>query len=270
MHEFEDKLNELDALLLDMDGVLYVGDSIVEGSKKAIQSLREKNKKLCFLTNNSTQTREDYQEKLSRLGLNIDKSEIVTSGYTTALYLSERYEDKKCYVVGEEGLKKELEKAGFEILSSSSAEEASFVVAGMDRGLTYDKISAGLSALLKGADFIATNPDPTYPMEKGLAPGAGATIGALSGAAEREPLEVIGKPSRYMVDFALDMLGVSSDNAAIIGDRVDMDVQAGKNAGLTTVLVLTGVDSEEDVEAVAGTDEAPDFVSTRLAELCGG
>lgn len=267
MHEFKNKLNELDALLLDLDGVLYVGDSVVEGSEGAIQSLRKQDKKLCFLTNNSTQTRKAYQGKLSRLGLDVDKSEIITSGYATALYISENYENEECYVVGEEGLKKELENEGLEILSNDSAEEAFFVVAGMDRGLTYDKIYAGLSALLAGADFIATNPDSTYPTEEGLAPGAGASIGALSGAAEREPSEVIGKPSRYMIDFSLDMLGVSPEKAAIVGDRIDMDIQAGKKAGLTTVLVLSGVDSEEDVEAIAGTDRAPDFVLPCLGEL---
>lgn len=267
MPDFRDELEELEAFLLDMDGVIYVGESPLEGSKKAIKSLRGKEKKLAFLTNNSSQTREDYKQKLSGLGLDVDKLEIMTSAHATTLYLSEQAEGGTVYVLGEEGLKIELRNAGFEVLSGERAEEASFVVAGMDRNLTYDKIWNGLSALLSGAEFIATNPDPTYPTEKGLAPGAGASIGALSASAERDPSMIIGKPFPYMIDASLDMLDVSPEETAIVGDRIDMDIQAGKKAGLTTILVLTGVDSEEDVDAVAGTEKAPDYVFSRLTGL---
>lgn len=262
-----DELEDIEAYLLDMDGVIFIGSSPIEGSVETIQSLRRRGKRLVFLTNNSTRTRSDYESKLSNFGLDVEESEIMTSAYETALYLSERSEEKKVYVVGEDGLKKELDRAGFEVLPRDRAEEASFVVVGMDRNLTYDEIWGGLSALLSGADFIATNPDPTYPTERGLAPGAGASIGALSGSAEMEPSEIIGKPSSYMIDTSLDGLGVHPEKAAIVGDRIDMDIRAGKKAGLTTILVLTGANSEEDVESVAGTDSAPDYVLPRLGDL---
>lgn len=262
-------LEETEAFLLDMDGVVHIGESVIEGSKRAVQRLREKNKKLMFLTNNSTKTRSYYREKYSQLGLDIEESEIMTSSYATALYLSENATEKTAYVIGEEGLKKDLEKLGFEILPFEESEKASFVVAGMDRKLNYEKIWGGLKAILAGADFIATNPDPTYPTEEGLAPGAGASIGALSGSAEKEPSEVIGKPSTYMLETSLEMLEVSPENAVMIGDRVSTDIYAGNKLGLTTILVLTGVNSEKDAETVSGTKKAPDHIIPCLAELNG-
>ncbi|KXA90951.1 hypothetical protein AKJ57_03015, partial [candidate division MSBL1 archaeon SCGC-AAA259A05] len=238
--------------------------------KRAVEDLKARDKKLVFLTNNSSRTREEYVQKLSSFGLNVDKSEIMSSSYGTALYLSEKAEGANVYVVGEEGLKVELEDAGLEVLPKEEAEGADYVVAGMDRNLTYDKIWGGLSAILSGAEFIATNPDPTYPTKGGLAPGAGASIGALSYSAEREPSKIIGKPSSYMIEASLDIIDVPSERTAIVGDRIDMDVKAGKRAGLTTILVLTGVNSKEDVRAVDGAAEAPDYVLSSLMELLEG
>lgn len=272
MLEHRIDLEEFDAFLLDMDGVLYLGGSPLEGSIEAVKNLRRLEKKLAFLTNNSSLSRRGYERKLSGFGLSVDKSEIMTSAYATALYLSELTEDKAeedrtVYVIGEEGLRKELEKAGFEVLSRKEAEGASFVVVGLDRNLTYEKIWGGLSAVLSSAEFVATNPDPTYPTESGLAPGAGASIGALSASAEKEPSKIIGKPSPYMIDATLEILDISPDRTAVIGDRIDIDIQAGKKADLTTILVLTGVDSKEDVDAANKTKRAPDYVIESLSQL---
>lgn len=255
-------------LILDMDGVIYVGDSPIEGVKKTIEKLRSQGKKLVFMTNNSAKTRSGYVKKLSDLGLKVNKDDIITAPYATAIYLQEKSsENGKVFVIGEEGLKSELKEAGFEVLSEKNAEDADFVVAGMDRNLNYEKIAAGLRALLAEAEFIASNPDPTYPTETGLAPGAGATIGALSGASGIEPALIIGKPSRYMVDIALEKTDTLPDQAAIIGDRLDLDIKVGKKVGLTTILVLTGVNSNDDVKKVKGSPDAPDFVLNTIREL---
>lgn len=267
MHDFKQRVPDLEAFLLDMDGVLYVGEKPIEGAQETIQKLRNQGKKLAFLTNNSTRTRKGYLEKLSRIGLEINHEEIMTSAYATALRLTNCGNGKKCYVIGEEGLKDELKNAGFEIMTRENSEKASFVVVGMDRNLTYEKIWGGLSAILAGADFIATNPDPTYCTENGLAPGAGASVGALSAAAEREPSEVIGKPSTYMIEMLVEELDVSPEKTAIVGDRIDTDVLAGKKAGLTTILVLTGVNLEKDLEKIEDADKKPDYVLKSIAEL---
>lgn len=263
----KDEFKELEGFILDMDGVVCLGDSPLKGSKRAIKSLRGHEKNLGFLTNNSTLSRESYVKKLFDFGLRVDESEIMTSAYATALYLSERAEGDSIYVIGERGLKKELADAGFELLSQKEADRASYLVVGMDRDLSYDKIWSGLRAFLSGAEYIATNPDPVYPTEEGLAPGAGASVGAVSGTVDRQPSKVIGKPSSYIVQATLDLLDISPETTAIVGDKIDMDIQAGKNAGLTTILVLSGVDSEEDVKAVEGTEKAPDYVLSSLEEL---
>lgn len=260
-------MDELEAFLLDMDGVINLGDSLIEGSIEAIQKMRKMGKKLIFLTNNSTKTREEYAKILSELGLDVDASEIMTSAYATAVLLSKESGNGSCYVIGEKGLKSELKNAGFEILARDEAEEASYLVVGIDRGLSYEKVWGGLSAILSGAEFVATNPDPTYPRKEGLAPGAGASIGAVSGTAEVEPSKVVGKPSTYMIRTSLEMLGVSPDETAIVGDRIGMDISAGNKEGLTTVLVLSGVDSEEDLELVEDSSKQPDYVFPKLANL---
>ncbi len=267
MPSIKKEFSNLEAFLFDMDGVLYIGESPIRGSKEAIYSLRREGKKIALLTNNSTKSRKSYEKKFSEVGLEIDKSNIITSSYATALYLSENYKERKVYVIGEAGLKTELEEAGFDILSRKDSKNADFVVVGMDRGLTYDKIWGGLSALLSGAEFIATNSDPTYPTEQGLSPGAGASIGALSGSSKREPSTDIGKPSTYMIDTALDILGVPREKTAIVGDRIDMDIKAGNRAGLTSILVLTGVDDRDNANTAVGTEAAPDYVISDLLEL---
>lgn len=267
MPENYDGLSKLKAFLLDMDGVLYVGKSFIDGTKEGIENLREKEKKLIFLTNNSTMTRRDYSRRLSDYGLEVDESEIMTSAYATALYLSEEYEEKSVYMIGEEGLERELENAGFEIVSKKEAQRASFVVVGMDRNLNYEKIHGALTAILSGAKYIATNPDPTFPTEEGLAPGAGACLGAVSGTSDRDPEMVIGKPSSYMVNASLDILDVTPEETAIVGDRLETDIEVGSNVGLTTILVLTGIDSRRDVERIVEEGRAPDYVMSNLAEL---
>lgn len=267
MPRIKSGFEDIEAFLLDMDGVIYIGDTPIEGSKEAVQFLKEQGKEIVLLTNNSTKSRHSYKKKFSQIGLEIEESKIITSSYATALYLSENYGSGSVYVIGEEGLKEELKMAGFDVLSRERSSEAEFVVVGMDRGLSYDKIWGGLTAMLSGAEFIATNSDPTYPMEDGLAPGAGASIGALSGSVEEEPSVVIGKPSTYMIETSLELLGVSPEKTAIVGDRIEMDIRAGNRAGVTSVFVLSGVGTEEDVEKAKSSEDSPDYVLSKLSEI---
>ncbi len=264
MPELCEILEELDVLLLDMDGVIYLGDSPIEGAVETIEALRDRNKSLIFLTNNSTKTREEYVEKLSGLGITAKESEVVTSAYATARFISEKSGGESCYVIGENGLKEELRRAGLELLPRNRAEEASYVVVGMDRGLNYEKIWGGLSAILSGADFIATNPDPTYPTSEGLAPGAGASIGAISGTSEMKPSTIVGKPHPYMLRTALRSVDSDPGSAVIIGDRISTDIEAGKRVGLKTILVLSGV---TDADKASEADEKPDFVMDSIKKL---
>lgn len=260
-------LENISAIILDMDGVLYTGKRPVEGASEAVRWFRGKGKKLIFSTNNSSSTRAEYARKLKSMGIPADESEIVTAGYATAIYLRRRYPDAVIYVVGEDGLRSELRGAGLKIVSEEEAEGATHVVVGLDRKLSYRKIAAGLRALRAGAYFIATNTDSTYPTEVGLTPGAGAMVGALVGCSGKEPSIVVGKPSPHTIKISLKLLGARPRETLMIGDRIDTDVMAGKAAGVRTALVLSGVCTKEDVRKVRNTRMAPDFVLKSIAEV---
>lgn len=267
MRELAAAIDGLSAFIFDMDGVLYIGEIPVKGAAEAIAHLRKKGKKLAFVTNKSTHTRRAYVRTLAQMGIAARESEIVTSAYATSLYLRRRAPAARVYVIGEPGLKRELKQAGLKLLSDDNAKKADFVVAGMDRTITYKKITAGIRALLAGAEFIATNPDGIYPTETGISPGAGATIGALVGSSGKQPKVVIGKPSVHMIKIALEILGSTPADTAIVGDKLSTDVLVGKRAGLTTILVLTGVNSRRDVKRARGTKVTPDFVIKSIGDL---
>jgi len=249
-----------------MDGVLYTGDRPIEGAAKAVKCLRGTGKKLVFATNNSASSRADYVRKLSRIGIAVEESEVLNSGHATAIYLKRRCPRARVYSIGEEGLRQELELAGITVLPQMKSKGATHVVVGLDRKLSYKKIDEGLQALFAGADFVATNPDPTYPTEKGQSPGAGATIGALAGCYGKKPSAVLGKPNTAMIELALKVMGTRPRNTAMVGDRIDADVAAGKKLGMRTVLLLSGIATARDVARVHGTKLAPDFVFGSLAE----
>ncbi|MEW6222132.1 MAG: HAD-IIA family hydrolase [Candidatus Hadarchaeota archaeon] len=255
----------ISGVILDMDGVLYRGNQPIVGSAKAVKCLRDEGRRVVFSTNNSAHSRVAYVKKLRMIGIEADKSEIITSGHAAAVYLKKHAPRAKVYPIGEIGLLEELKLAGVDVVPSSKAKNATHVVVGIDKNFRYEKIAAGLQALLAGAEFIATNPDPTYPTEAGLSPGAGATIGALAGCFGKGPSLVVGKPSLMMIRMALEKLGTGR-KTAVVGDRIDMDVAVGKKLGLRTVLVLSGVCTLEDEKRVRGTKMAPDFVSKNLAE----
>jgi len=189
----------------------------------------------------------------------VKPSQIITSGYATAAYLKEKCPEAKVFVVGETGLREELNAAKLKIVKN--ARQATHVVVGLDRKLTYRKLAEATSALLSGAEIVATNADPTYPTDRGLAPGAGVIVAALSASSGKKP-EIVGKPSTFMLELGLKMTKVPKEKAVIVGDRQDVDVVVGKAAGLSTVLVLTGVTKE-----ISQTLPQPDFVFNSLREV---
>ncbi len=262
-------LEGISALLLDMDGVLYNGDRPVDGAADAVERFRREGKKLLFITNNSTGTREKYARKLARMGIRVSARSVITSGYATAVYLREHSPGARIYAVGGTGLKSELRRAGLRLVSGEEAETATHVVAGLDQKIKYDKIAGGLRALMAGAEFVATNLDPTYPSERGLLPGAGAIVGALRGCSGREPDVVVGKPSPHIINLAMSFLKTNPGETAIIGDRIDTDIEAGRRAGVRTILVLSGACTVEDLRRTKNAGASPDFVFGSIGEVMG-
>ncbi|MGQ9759940.1 MAG: HAD-IIA family hydrolase, partial [Candidatus Methanomethylicaceae archaeon] len=213
--------NKIEGLIIDLDGCVYKGEELIEGADVAINALKESGKKVLFLTNNSTKSPDEYVDKLRRFGIDICKEDILTSAIATAQYM-QRFERGGCYVVGERALKEALTQGGFTLIGDDKPEDARYVVCGLDRNLTYGKLSAACIALQNGVKFIATNADPSLPVEKGYLPGAGSIVGAIRIATGIKPI-VVGKPSRYIMDIAIKRLGLDRRKIAIVGDRIDID-----------------------------------------------
>lgn len=249
--------------VFDLDGVIYRGDQPLPGAAETINNLRQLGHQVYFFTNNATQTRKTYVDKLTSMGIPVDKDHIMTSAYASALYLASRgAEGKKVYVVGEQGLRDELKKVGMLLVDCSSPQDVDFVVSGLDRKFTYEKLTCAQQAILHGAEFIAANRDATFPLENGLVvPGSGALVAAIETASGTKPL-LIGKPETTAMEELLEMAGASSSDAVIVGDRLDTDILAGKKIGAITVLVLTGITTTSLLE------DAPDYLKPDVVVEC--
>jgi len=254
------------AFLIDMDGVVWRGSEVIYEAIETVNVLLDIGKYVAFITNNSTRSRADYVKRLNLIGVNVRPEQVITSGYATALFVSHNLSLKEVYVIGEEGLIKELEDAGIHVVGDAEVllSHVEAVVVGLDRQLTYAKLATALKALHRGAIFIATNEDSTLPTERGLMPGAGAIVAALACASGKRPDYVIGKPNRWIFDVALERLGVKRHEVLVIGDRLDTDVMGAYNAGMDSALVLTGVAKPPDIRSAR---LKPRYVLSTLGEL---
>ncbi|MFN3336591.1 MAG: HAD-IIA family hydrolase [Thermomicrobium sp.] len=259
--EIEMLLAQVRGVAFDMDGVLYRGEQPLPGAAELIKQLSRCGLDFVMVTNNSTKTPEQYAAKLARMGIAVPPGRIVTSGIATREWMRLRYPvGTRVYVLGMPALEEAILGDGRFVAAGRDAE---VVVSGADFTLTYEKLKIATLAIRKGADWIATNADRTYPSEEGLIPGSGAIVAALAAATDRTPL-VIGKPEPGMVLRAADILGLPPSEILVIGDRLDTDIVAGKRAGARTALVLTGVSSRTDL---AQTEIMPDLVLDNLGVL---
>ncbi len=233
-----------DAYLLDVDGVLVRDSEPTDDAVAAFAHLNEVGP-VCLLTNNSARSREQHAERLVRIGFDVRAEQLLPASYLAAEYLTEVHGTSSVWSIGERGLRDELLAAGHRL--ADRPEEADALVVGMDRSISYDVLAEGLAALRSGARFIATNEDATFPVPGGVLPGAGAMVGALRGMGFT-PEVVIGKPSPIAFRMALDRLDAKPQRVVMIGDRIETDIVGGRDAGLATALVLSGVSTHEDVE----------------------
>lgn len=254
------ELENIRNLLIDMDGVLYRGKTALPGSGELVEFLQEAGIDYLLVTNNSTSTPAEFVARLEGMGIRVREESIVTSGVATANYLRTRAPNgAKVNVVGEEALITELEKRGFVM----AGRDADYVVCGWDRGINFEKLKTACLAIRDGATFVGTNPDKTYPLENDIIPGAGSILAALIAATDVEPI-VVGKPEAIMFEQALDLLDAEPDETAILGDRLETDILGGYRAGIATVMVLTGISTEQE----AKEHEVPvDFVFEDLPTL---
>jgi len=256
------ELTQLRGLIIDMDGVLYRGNTPIKGASEFLSLLRQLNIPFIMLTNNSTGTAHQYAAKLARMGIKVAEDSILTSAEVAAEYLARiAPSGATVYAIGEDGVRTELQKHGFVLRDDSNV---AYVVAGMDRHFTYKKLATAALAIRAGAKFIGTNPDKTFPSEVGLMPGAGALLAAIEAATDTPPL-ITGKPHPTIFELALEKLEAEANAVAVIGDRLDTDIVGGHKLGMLTILVLSGVTKASEL---AKAEIAPDLVYEDIAALC--
>ncbi len=250
-------LSNVRALIVDMDGVLWHGPQPLPGFADFFHTLRERKLRFILATNNSSLTVDQYVAKLARMGAHVAKDEILTSGVASAWYMAERSNPAatRVFVIGEDGLRLPLAERGF-VLTDLYEMPAHYVVVGMDRGLSWDKLATASLNIRAGAVFIGTNPDRTFPTERGITHGNGAVLAALEVATEVAPI-IIGKPEPLMYRQAMKLLGCDPSETLAIGDRVETDILGAVRANIRSILVLSGVCTEADLE---GLDYRPTWV----------
>jgi phosphoglycolate/pyridoxal phosphate phosphatase family enzyme len=248
--------------VFDMDGTVYLGDVLLPGAKRTIETLRAAGSRVVFLSNKPLQTRADYAAKLTRLGIPTSPDAVINSSWVLIRWLQRETPGATLFVVGEPPLLAELRAAGFQL--SERPGEIQFVVASFDRTFDYRKLQIAFDAVRAGARFIATNADRYCPTPTGGLPDAAAVIGAIEGCTGKRVEVVVGKPSPITARAILDRLQLPSSECIIVGDRLETDIRMGREAGMATAVVLTGVTTPE---LLAASDIQPDVVLRRLDEL---
>jgi len=233
-------------LILDLDGVLWEGDRPLPGMPEFLSFLRAEDIRIILATNNASLTPESYVQKLARMGAEVRREEIITSATATAEYLkSVARPGEKIFIIGEEGLTRAIEEAGLPLAEPDELRTA-YVVCGMDRGLTWQKLATATIYLRGGARFIGTNPDLTFPTERGIAHGNGAILAALTAASGVKPT-IIGKPFPSLFQMALRKMGIPKAWVAALGDRLETDILGARKVGIKSILVLTGISSRKEL-----------------------
>jgi 4-nitrophenyl phosphatase len=240
-------LSALHGLILDMDGVLWEGDSPLPGMPDFFRFMRESGIRFILATNNASLTVESYLQKLARMGVSAAPEEILTSATATGEYLKTTAKPgESAYIIGEEGLIRAVESSGV-TAAAPDALDADYVICGMDRSLSWSKLANATINIRKGARFIGTNGDVTFPTERGIAHGNGAILAALTAAGGVRP-KIIGKPFPAIMEMAVSRLGLPKTRIAAIGDRLETDILGSRNAGVKSILILTGVTSRGDLK----------------------
>lgn len=254
--------DQFDGLLVDLDGVVWIGREPIPGSAEALAALLAQGKEICFVTNNPTRPPERYAERLREMGVEVGPERIVTAGMVVARLAGEAAGGGGAFVIGAEPLKEMVAGAGPKLLEGEAGRSADVVVVSGHRGFDYEELLTAKQALDGGAALLATSHDPTMPMPGGDWPGTGAVLAAVETASGREAT-IGGKPERHLFELALEAIGCP-ERVAMVGDRIASDIDGGRAAGLATVLVLTGASTRADAEA--GTPP-PDHVVENLAAL---
>ncbi|PRR96631.1 TIGR01457 family HAD-type hydrolase [Bacillus atrophaeus] len=226
--------------LIDLDGTMYNGTEKIEEACEFVRKLKERGIPYLFVTNNSSRTPKQVADKLVSFDIPATEEQVFTTSMATAQHIAQQKQNASVYVIGEEGIRQAIEENGL----TFAEEDADFVVVGIDRGITYEKLATGCLAIRNGATFISTNGDVAIPTERGLLPGNGSLTSVLTVSTGVQPV-FIGKPESIIMEQAMRVLGTDISETLMVGDNYATDIMAGMNAGMDTLLVHTGVTKRE-------------------------
>ena len=256
-------IDAYDCVLLDLDGVVYLGKTPIANAVKAIKELQAKKVNIAIITNNGSVTAKSVSKWMKDFGLDFKASSIVTSSQTLCWYLQEKYpKGSKVLVVGSQGLKESVTEAGFKVVLKADKEPL-VVVNGIDADILQKDLAEMCYAIAAGVDWVSTNGDYTFPTEKGLAPGNGAFNALITSITGKSPL-LMGKPQPHMFKQAAQLF--SAQNPIVVGDRLDTDIQGANNAGYKSLCVLTGVSDMTQIQH-ASPSTTPTYVGKDLSAL---
>lgn len=255
----EEALKDVKLFVLDMDGTFYLSNNIIEGSLDFIQKVKDTGREFLFFTNNASRVSSFYQEKLRKMGLEVDISDIVTAGDVTIEYLKSFYPGKRVYLNGTPLLEDSFREKGICLVQ----DDPDVVIQSFDLTLTYDKLEKICTFVRNGVPFLATHMDTNCPMDYGFIPDCGAMCDLITSSTGVRP-KFLGKPCRETMDMILKITGKTVDEIAFVGDRIYTDVATGVNNGAKGILVLTG---EADMQTVAESDVEPTCIYDSLYEM---
>jgi len=248
--------------IFDLDGTIYLGNALLPTAGETLANLRRRGVRTIYISNNPTHPREEYAAKLTRLGVPTSVDDILTSTLVMVDFLKQRMPGARLFVVGEQPLCAELERGGFEL--TEQAHQVDAVIASFDRTFVYRKLQIAFDAIRAGARFFATNPDRYCPVPSGGEPDCASIIAAIEACTNTKVEAVVGKPSHYMIDAALNLTGLPAEDCLMTGDRLETDVQMGLEAGMSTALMLTGATLESDL---VSSPIRPTYVLRQLSDL---
>lgn len=242
--------------LIDLDGTMYRGTELIKEAADFVNELIKLDLPYLFVTNNSSRTPQQVAEKLCSFSIPATSKQVFTTSMATANYIYEQKNDASVYVIGEEGIRTALADKGL----IAAEENADYVVVGIDRSISYEKLATACLAVRNGATFISTNGDIAIPSERGLLPGNGSLTSVITVSTQTKPI-FIGKPESIIMEQALQVLGTKKSETLMVGDNYDTDILAGMNAGMDTLLVHTGVTTKE---LLSSYEKKPTFVVDSL------
>ncbi len=258
--QIRERLANIRCFLLDMDGTFYLGDRLLDGSLAFLDKVQSTGRQALFLTNNSSKSAGIYIEKLKRMGVRDPFLRVLTSGQAAGQYALKAFPGQSAFVLGTDMLRNELQSIGITL----DDQNPDYVIVGYDTTLDYEKMTRVCDLVRENLPYITTHPDFNCPTETGFAPDIGAIIAFIEASAGRRPDVIIGKPYRGIVDEAMRITGLRTDQLAMAGDRLYTDIAMSVKHGMLGILVLTGEASREDI--VKSSDQ-PDLVFERLSDM---